>query len=86
MVAINVICKQHLFVRGIWTILCLSMTAVVGNNTRAQEEPAQHVGIERVFPRLRFHRPVFLAGANDGSARVFVTEQDGLVHVFAPGD
>ncbi len=40
------------------------------------------VTIERVFPQLRFHRPVFLTGCNDDSGRVFVVEQDGIIRVF----
>lgn len=39
-------------------------------------------GLERAFPRLRFERPVGLLGAGDGSGRVFVLEQSGVVRVF----
>jgi len=41
------------------------------------------VGLERAFPRLRFERPIFLTGAGDGSGRLFVAEQDGVIRVFA---
>ncbi len=44
------------------------------------------VGIERAWPGLRFDRPVHLCGAGDGTNRVFVVEQDGVVHVFDHGD
>jgi len=38
------------------------------------------------FPNLLdFSLPIFLTGAGDGSGRVFVVEQAGLIHVF-PGD
>ncbi len=37
---------------------------------------------ERAFPRLRFERPLELTYAGDGSNRVFVVEQRGLIHVF----
>jgi uncharacterized repeat protein (TIGR03806 family) len=40
------------------------------------------VRLERAFPRLRFERPVQLLGAGDGSGRVFVVEQAGVVRVF----
>ncbi len=43
---------------------------------------AQGVGLERAYPRLRFERPVFLTGAGDGSGRLFVVEQDGVIRVF----
>jgi len=41
------------------------------------------VRLERAFPRLRFERPVQLLGAGDGSGRVFVVEQAGVVRVFS---
>jgi uncharacterized repeat protein (TIGR03806 family) len=44
------------------------------------------VALERAFPRLRFERPVFLTGAGDGSGRLFVVEQDGVIRVFANED
>ena len=37
------------------------------------------------FPHLRFDRPVFLTHSGDGSGRLFVVEQDGLIRVF-PND
>lgn len=38
--------------------------------------------LERAFENLRFERPIFLTGAGDGSGRVFVVEQGGVVRVF----
>src|SRR5437016_2473696 len=40
------------------------------------------LGVERAFPHVKFTRPVELTHAGDGSDRVFVVEQDGLVRVF----
>ena len=40
------------------------------------------LGIEKAFPHVKFTRPVEFTNAGDGSDRVFVVEQDGLVHVF----
>jgi len=37
---------------------------------------------ERVFPKLSFNRPLEFTFAPDGSDRVFVVEQEGLIHVF----
>lgn len=42
--------------------------------------------LERVWPRLRFKRPVYLTGAGDGSGRLFVVEQDGVIRVFRPSE
>lgn len=36
----------------------------------------------RVFPRLKFDRPVELTFADDGSDRLFVVEQRGVIRVF----
>lgn len=89
--ATTLICRLCPLASRVCLAFCLLIAASAAGNAEARQvhanlETAQHVGIERVFPRLRFHRPVFLTGAHDGSGRVFVTEQDGLVHVFAPGD
>jgi uncharacterized repeat protein (TIGR03806 family) len=40
------------------------------------------VGLEPAFPALRFNRPVLLTNAGDGSHRIFVVEQAGIVRVF----
>jgi uncharacterized repeat protein (TIGR03806 family) len=45
----------------------------------AEDLPQQHVGLERAYSRLRFNRPVYLSGAGDGSGRLFVVEQAGIV-------
>jgi uncharacterized repeat protein (TIGR03806 family) len=47
-------------------------------------------GFEVAFPRLRFSRPLYIAHPNDGTDRLFVLEQDGVIHSFdnradAPG-
>ena len=38
------------------------------------------VGLENAFPKLRFNRPVHLTHVGDD--RIFVVEQNGVVHVF----
>ncbi len=38
---------------------------------------------ERAFPNLRIRRPIVLTNAADGSDRVFVAEQQGVVRFFA---
>lgn len=39
--------------------------------------------IEEAFPALTFRRPVDLQSARDGTNRLFVVEQDGIIRVFA---
>jgi glucose/arabinose dehydrogenase len=40
------------------------------------------LGRQRVFPQLSFERPVELTHAGDGTNRLFVLEQRGVIHVF----
>ena len=47
-----------------------------------QDLPAYR--LEKAFPGLLFRRPVDLQGPDDGSGRLFVAEQGGLVWVFPP--
>jgi len=46
----------------------------------AQDAPAY--AIEDAFPSLEFRRPVDLQSPRDGSNRLFVVEQDGVIRVF----
>ncbi len=38
--------------------------------------------LEVAFPQLRFRRPTYLTFPRDGTDRLFVLEQDGVIHVF----
>ncbi|MCA9010802.1 MAG: PQQ-dependent sugar dehydrogenase, partial [Planctomycetaceae bacterium] len=40
------------------------------------------VSTERAFPNLEFNRPIVVTHAGDGSDRVFVAEQEGIIKVF----
>jgi glucose/arabinose dehydrogenase len=44
---------------------------------------AQEYGVAEAFPSLEFRRPVDLQSPRDGSGRLFVVEQDGVIRVFA---
>ncbi len=57
-----------------------------GKPHATSEIEGKFVTIKRVFPRLRFDRPVFITGAGDGSGRLFVVEQAGVIRVFDPAD
>lgn len=43
------------------------------------------VGVEVAFPKMKFDRPIVVTHAGDGSDRIFVAGQKGLVYVF-PND
>lgn len=46
---------------------------------------ALNVGVERAFPNMVFNRPIVVTHAGDGSNRVFVAEQEGIIQVI-PND
>jgi glucose/arabinose dehydrogenase len=46
---------------------------------------AQPIQLVNAFPNLTFTQPVFLTHANDGTNRIFVVQQNGLIRVF-PND
>ena len=62
----------------------LTMLVSIPSFATAQSDHGSkaYVGIEREFPNLRFNRPVYLTGANDGTDRLFVIEQDGVIRVI----
>lgn len=43
------------------------------------------VGVERAFPEVVFQRPIVVTHSNDGTNRLFVAEQDGIIKVM-PND
>lgn len=64
------------------------------------DESPLHVGIEAAFPKLQWTgwkaetddgkvvplRPILLTNAGDGSNRIFVPQQEGIIHSFANDD
>lgn len=44
--------------------------------------PLSAVQTEKAFPNLRFERPTYIGHHEDGSDRLFVLEQNGVVHIF----
>jgi CubicO group peptidase (beta-lactamase class C family) len=48
-------------------------------------ETASNVECVKAFPKLRVDRPILVTHAGDGTGRVFVPSQQGIVHVF-PND
>lgn len=60
-----------------------SVAASTAASAAALDSDGPGIDLEHAFPRLRFQRPVFVTGAGDGSDRLFVAEQDGVIRVFA---
>lgn len=65
-------------------LLVTSLNAQAQDASPSADKPLP-VSAERAFPNLTFERPIVVTHANDGSDRVFVAEQDGVVKVF-PND
>ncbi len=58
-------------------------TSTVDANDAGDPTPAlRALAVERVFPNLDFSRLTNLAQPDDGSNRLFVTQQSGLIRVF----
>jgi len=52
----------------------------------APDDAVARVTLTRAFPELSFRRPLYLTGAGDGTDRIFVVEQHGVIHVFPNRD
>ena len=66
-------------------LTCLLLIAVSPSVGRGGEDVDQRplkIGVEDAFPNLRIPRPVVLTHAGDGSRRIFVGTQFGVIHVF----
>ncbi|MEY2724204.1 MAG: Quinoprotein glucose dehydrogenase precursor [Planctomycetota bacterium] len=51
-------------------------------NHASAQDSVLPVAAERAFPNLDFNRPIVVTHAADGSNRVFVAEQEGIIKVF----
>lgn len=76
------------FVSFLSTVFCLLFISTAQPLIAAESDVIQEplpVKATRAFENLIFERPIVITHANDGSNRVFVAEQDGIVKVF-PND
>ena len=64
-------------------LLLLALTALAGV-AHAPNAALPALELERLFPALTFERPVLLTHAGDGSGRVYVVEQHGVIHRIDP--
>ncbi len=65
------------------------LAAVFGSAANCQSVAAAdvdsseiNVGVRRVFPGVEIRRPIVVTHANDGSDRIFVASQLGVVHIL----
>src|SRR5688572_25483976 len=72
-------------------LLAALLAAVVGAGELAAQEKQPmkdtplDVGPVRAFPKLRVRRPVLFTHAGDGTNRIFIGEQQGVINVI-PND
>ncbi|MFC1757572.1 PQQ-dependent sugar dehydrogenase [Planctomycetota bacterium] len=69
------------------TLLAMLLGAAMISTAPAEDIDTSPIGIktERAFPNLRPRRPVIITHANDGSDRVFIVTQQGVIH-WIPND
>ncbi len=63
-------------------IAAFALLLVTGLASRAHAQDTPTYQIEEAFPNLSFRRPVDLQTPRDGTHRLFVVEQDGIIRVF----
>lgn len=74
--------------RRIGICASLALLAGIGIGSVAAQPPVEkelNIGTEVAFENLTFERPIVVTHAGDGSNRLFVAEQDGIIKVF-PND
>ena len=72
--------QSHVIFFGI-----LLLVAACNSSSNGSNGSSQSVKVVNAFPNIRFKAPIFLSPAPDGSDRVFVVEQAGVIRVF-PND
>jgi glucose/arabinose dehydrogenase len=64
--------------KGLRFVLLMMLWATFGRVSTL----AQHSPLVNAFPRLSFFKPTFITHATDGSDRLFVVQQNGIIKVF----
>jgi glucose/arabinose dehydrogenase len=64
------------------TLFLLAYPAISFSCSGSPQDPLEDFTPVLAFPNLRFDLPVFLTHSGDGSNRIFVVEQDGVIKVF----
>ena len=63
-------------------VISLWAMATLPQVTLHAENNAPEISLKRFFDQLRFINPILLTNSGDGTNRIFVAEQDGMVRVF----
>lgn len=63
-------------------VITLWAMATMPQVTLHAENNAPEISLKRFFDQLRFINPILLTNSGDGTNRIFVAEQDGMVRVF----
>jgi len=71
-----------LLCRNVFGALAFASVAITACCAVADERSAIAVESGRAFPQLRIRRPVVLTNAGDGSDRIFVCEEQGVIRWF----
>ncbi|HEX9650295.1 MAG TPA: PQQ-dependent sugar dehydrogenase [Cyclobacteriaceae bacterium] len=75
--------QKHLNLRNLLLIAAINVTITACSSNNLAKQPLGNYKIVEAFPKLLFARPVDFQHAGDGSNRIFVVEQAGLISVFS---
>lgn len=67
---------------SIMIIILLLLSTMILTNPGGGEAKVNNISLVNAFPNLSFTKPVFLTHSNDGTNRIIVVEQRGVIKVF----
>lgn len=73
--------KQRLIYHLYYGLLSCMIAACSGSEKEIPEEPKQAIAATDAFPAVKFTAPIEIRHAGDGSNRLFIAEQAGLIKV-----
>ncbi len=63
-------------------VIPLWAMAILPQSTTHAEITTPEISLNRIFDQLRFIEPILLTNSGDGTNRIFIAEQDGMIRVF----
>ncbi len=74
--------KQHKILFGVFLVVILVGITTVGYLVYTfLNAPPYH--LEKAFPDLQFNKPLYIVSSHDGTGRLFVVEQEGIIKVMS---